>query len=128
VGLFASLLFFLLFFLLRVILRKEWLAGAAFILFFVIGRGFTSTYPVTNVPANLIVYGVIVYMLLRCGLLSLVVTIFITDLLPELAFTTNFSAWYGAGSLVVVLLVAAIAAVAFRNALGGQRLLNVLDS
>jgi hypothetical protein len=128
VGLIASLLFFLLFFLLRVVLRKEWLAGIAFALIFAIGRGVPSRYPVTAAPAYLIVFGVVVYMLLRCGVLSLVVTIFIVDLVPELAFTTNFSAWYGTGSLVIVLVVVAISALAFRNALGGQRLLTVLDS
>jgi serine/threonine-protein kinase len=128
IGLIASLLFFLLFFLLRVILRKEWLAGIAFTLFFVIPRGLASTTPITNVPATVIVFGAIVYMLLRCGVLSMVVTIFIVDLVTDLVFTTNFSAWYGTGSLVVVLLVLAMSAVAFRNALGGQRILSVLDN
>ena len=47
-----------------------------------------------------IVYGIIVFVLLRYGVLALVVTIFVTDLVPELIFTTNFSAWYGAGSLL----------------------------
>jgi hypothetical protein len=128
VGLIGSLLFFLLFFLLRVILRKEWLAGVAFTAFFVIGRGFTDGYPLVSVPAEVIVYGVLVLMLLRCGLLALVATIFITDMVPELAFTTNFSAWYGTGSLVLVLIVAALSILAFRNALGNTRgLAGLLD-
>ncbi|HYL78180.1 MAG TPA: serine/threonine-protein kinase [Bryobacteraceae bacterium] len=121
VGVIGSLLFFLLFFFLRAILRKEWLAGVVFTLFFVIGRGFTTSYPFTSIPATVIVYGVLVLMLLRCGLLALVVTIFITDLVPELAFTFNFSAWYGTGSLVLVLIVGALSIVAFRNALGNTR-------
>jgi serine/threonine-protein kinase len=129
VGLMGSLLFFLLFFVLRIVLRKEWLAGIGFILFFVLFRGLNSFHPVLEVSAYVIVYGVIVVMLLRCGLLALVVTIFITDLEPELAFTTNFSAWYGAGSLVLVLIVVALSIVAFRNALGSARpLLGMLET
>ena len=126
VGLIASLLFFLLFFLLRIILRKEWLAAIAFTLFFVIPRGVNTSYPITTIPASILVYGMIVFMLLRCGVLSLVVTIFITDLVPEIAFTTNFSAWYATGTVLLIALVAALAAFAFKNALGGQKLMSRL--
>jgi len=126
VGLIASLLFFLLFFMLRIFLRKEWLAGIAFMLFFTLPRGLTDPYPYLAVPAYLIVYGMVVPMLLRCGLLSLVVVIFIVDLVPELGFTTNFSAWYGTGSLVLVIIVGALSIFAFRKALGGQRPLGAL--
>jgi Protein kinase domain len=123
-GLLASFLFFLLFFLFRAILRKEWLAGIGFVVFFVALRGFSSnnSYPVVDLPAMIIVYGVIVFMLLRCGLLALVTAIFITDLLGELVFTTNFSAWYGTGSVVLIVLVSALAIFAFRKSLGGQRI------
>jgi hypothetical protein len=116
------LLFFLLFFLFRLILRKEWLAGVGFVVFFVALRGISSPYPLADIPAMIIVYGVIVFMLLRCGLLSLVVTIFITDLLGELVFTTNFSAWYGTGSLLFVVLVSGLAIFTFRKSLGGHRI------
>ncbi len=121
-GLTASLLFFLLFFVLRVILRKEWLAGIALVSFFVVFRGLKATYPVVDVPTSIIVYGIVVVMLLRCGLLSLVVAIFVTDLVPQLAFTTNFAAWYGTGSVLLVLVVGGLAIFAFRKALGGQRI------
>jgi hypothetical protein len=120
VGLVAALLFFLLFFLLRVILRKEWLAGLGFILFHV-ARGIDSTNPVTTVSTYAIVYAIIVFVLLRYGVLALVVTIFVTDLVPEIIFTTNFSGWYGAGSLLVIVFMVGLSLVAFRYALGGQR-------
>src|SRR5260370_30019714 len=45
VGLAAALLFFLLFFVMRFILRKEWLAGISFVLFFIVGRGIGSPTP-----------------------------------------------------------------------------------
>jgi serine/threonine-protein kinase len=122
VGLDASLLFFLLFFLLRVLLRKEWLAGAGFVVLFLIPRAFSADYPQVELPAMAIVYAVIVFMLVRSGLLALVVTIFVTDLVGELVFTTNFSAWYGAGSLLFVVVVAGIAIFAFRKSLGGHRI------
>lgn len=123
-GLLGSFLFFLLFFLFRAILRKEWLAGAAFVVFFVGLRAFSNNnnYPIVDIPAMIIVYAVVVVMLLRCGLLSLVIAIFVTDLIGELVFTTNFSAWYGTGSLLLILLISGLAIFAFRKSLGGHRL------
>jgi Protein kinase domain len=121
-GLTASLLFFLLFFLFRLVLRKEWLAGIAFVVLFVAVRGISDSYPLADIPAVIIVYAVVVFMLLRCGLLALVVTIFITDLIGGLVFTTNFSAWYGTPSLVCVVLVSGLAIFAFRKSLGGHRI------
>lgn len=121
-GLLGAFLFFLLFFVLRIITRREWLAGIAFVLFFVGLRGLTATHPMVDIPTLSIVYGVIVFMLARCGLLALVITIFICDLVPELAFTTDFSAWYGNGSLVLVLLIGGLAIFAFRKSLGAQRI------
>jgi serine/threonine-protein kinase len=121
-GLLGAFMFFLLFFLLRVVLRKEWLAAIGFVLFFVVIRGLGTTYPVVESVTMVIVYGAVVFMLMRCGLLALVTTIFVCDLVPNLAFTTNFAAWYGTGSLVLVLLVVALAILAFRKSLGGQRI------
>jgi len=121
VGLVAALLFFLLFFILRFILRKEWLAGLGFMLFFIVGRSIDSTNPVGTLATYAIVYGIIVFVLLRYGVLALVVTIFVTDLVPEILFTTNFSAWYGSGSLLILALTVGLSILAFRYALGGQR-------
>jgi hypothetical protein len=59
---------------------------------------------------------------MRSGLLALVVAIFVTDLVGELVFTTNFSAWYGTGSLLFVVVVAGLAIFAFRKALGSHRI------
>jgi hypothetical protein len=121
VGLVAALLFFLLFFMLRLILRKEWLAALGFTLFFIVGRGIDSGNPLVSLATYAIVYGIIVFVLLRYGVLALVATIFVTDLVPEILFTTNFSARYGTGSLLIIALTVGLSIVAFRFALGSQR-------
>jgi len=121
VGLVAALLFFLLFFILRVILRKEWLAALGFMLFFIVGRGLDSPNPLLTLATFTIVYGIVVFVLLRYGVLALVATIFVTDLVPEILFTTNFTAWYGSGSLLILALVVGLSILAFRFALGSQR-------
>ena len=120
VGVIGSLLFFLAIFLLRVILRKEWLAGIAFTALFAL-RGLSGSFPGIDLPTAAIVYGLIVFVLLRFGLLAMVAAIFVTDMAPELAFTTNLTAWYGSGTLLVILIVAVLSIVAFRYSLGSNR-------
>ncbi|MGA2599413.1 MAG: serine/threonine-protein kinase [Bryobacteraceae bacterium] len=122
----GSLEFFLLFFVLLLLVRKEWIAGLLFVLIFALGRGLPSDYPPAMVPAYFIIYGLVVGMLLRFGLLSLVVAIFAADLMSNFVFTWNFSAWYGTASLVVVTLIAGLTIVAFRNSLGGRKVLGDL--
>ncbi len=117
----GALEFFLLFFVLLLIVRKEWIAGLLFVLIFALGRGLPSDHPAALVPAYLIVYGLVVGMLLRFGLLSLVMALFVADLMGNFVFTSNFSSWYGTASLIVVVLIAGMGIMAFRNSLGGRR-------
>jgi hypothetical protein len=119
----GALLLFMFFFLLRLVLRKEWLAGIVMTLIFALGRGYGDPHAMIVIPAYLFIYGMIVPILLRFGLLSLIVNIFVTDTILSLAFTTNFSAWYGSGSLVMVLILGGLAILSFRSALGGQKVL-----
>jgi hypothetical protein len=60
-------------------------------------------------PLVALVFGLIVLTLMRFGLVALVTSIFVTDLLPNFVFTTNFSAWYGSASLLVMLAVLGLA-------------------
>jgi serine/threonine-protein kinase len=90
-AIFTGLILFFLFFLLRTALRKEWLAGIAFVLFFVATISLGSPRPLLSAIAFAIVYSMIVPMLLRFGLLSFVVTVFVANLVEFLPFTLHFS-------------------------------------
>jgi len=119
----GAFLFFLLLFLFRLLLRREWLAGIAFTLAFGLGRGFSSDYPAIMVPAFTVIYGLLVLLLLRFGLAAAVACIFVADIMLNMVFTANFSAWYGTPSLVFCLVVIGLAAWAFRTSLAGKPLL-----
>jgi len=119
----GAFLFFLLLFLLRLLVRREWIAGAVFALGFALTRGFASGYPAIMIPAFLLIYGLLVLLLLRFGLAAVVVCIFVADLMENMVFTANFGAWYGTPSLLASLTVIALAALAFRTSLAGRRVL-----
>jgi hypothetical protein len=123
-GLVSGPEFFLMIFLLRVVLRKQWLAAAAFV----------AIWTLVQLPQNggvawvrglffILIYSLIVIILLRFGLFALVVTVFLIDWINQTLLTADFSAWYGLSSLVVLLLIGAMTAYGFWTSLGGRSLL-----
>ncbi len=121
-GSFSSALgFFLLFFVLRLIVRKDWLAVLLFGLIFSV-RALGNDQLLISMAVMVFVYSGVVTLLLRFGLLPMVLTMFLTDLLVATVFTTHFAAWYGTSSMVVTLFVLGLALFGFRQAIGQQRL------
>jgi hypothetical protein len=69
-----------------------------------------------------------VLLLLRYGLLAVIVCAFVTDAMAQLAFTTDFGAWYGTPSLLTVLSPIGLAVYSFRRSTAGKPLFGgVLD-
>jgi hypothetical protein len=107
-------------FLLRALLRKEWAAAVAFVLFFtVFGAAGSPSAPVALVT-GLIVNGLAVFMLIRCGLLALVAAFVFGEFLEFFPLTTQGSSWYAGISLAGILLMATMASYGFYTSLGGQ--------
>ena len=119
----GAFLFFLLLFLLRLLLRREWIAGLVFTLGFALARGFATGFPAIMIPAYALIYGLLVFVLLRFGLAAVLSCIFVADIMPTMVFTANFGAWYGTPSLVFCLCVIGLAAWAFRTSLAGSSVL-----
>ncbi|HXD20060.1 MAG TPA: serine/threonine-protein kinase [Vicinamibacterales bacterium] len=108
------------FLLLRLILRKTWLAAAAFLLVC------TPLLAGASSAAPDIAYGVTTILLfmiitLRLGLLTSVVMLSSERLLTRLPLTLDPGAWYVSSSLVVLLIVVAVAAYGFIVARSGGR-------
>jgi predicted Ser/Thr protein kinase len=117
----GSLLLFLVFFLLRVILRREWLAAIAFVAMFS-ARGLASENPAVETCMYVVIYGILVGLLLRYGFLAVLVCIFVTDLLIQIFFTPDLTAWYGIPSLLTLISLIAVALFAFRTSTAGKPL------
>ena len=115
----ALALLFLLF-LLRALLRKEWAAAVAWVLFLTVPPAVGSHSVPVALVYNLIVQGVTVFLLRRVGLLWIVVAMVFNGLLSNFPLTTQMSSWYAGISLAVILLLAAIAFYGFHTSLGGR--------
>ena len=119
----SALLFFFLIFVLRVILRKQWLAAAVFTLIFTLLKFAGSSYPMADVPAQLLIYGIAAVVVVRFGLIALAAGIFTANVLLNVPVTTNLSAWYAGNAALALLIVLAMAVWSFYTSLAGRPLL-----
>jgi hypothetical protein len=118
----ATLVFFFVLFGLKVLLRKAWIAAIVFVVIFAVPRALTSTYMAVEMPALIVVYAVAVLIVLRFGLVPLACAIFTINLMANVPFTADFSAWYMSTSILALLSVVALAGWGFYHSLGGEPL------
>jgi serine/threonine-protein kinase len=122
VSILGTLQFFFLLLGLKVVLRKDWLAAIAFVAVFALPRGFSSSYPTVEVPAQILVYAIAVLIVYRFGLVPLACAIFTINMLANVPFTADLSAWYMPTSALALLSVVALASWGFYQSLGGEAL------
>jgi Protein kinase domain len=126
IAIFAAFSFLFVLFLFRALLRKEWAAAVAFVLFFTFffnAPAFAARDPfaVVQLVAGLILNSLSVFLLIRLGLLALVSCFFFQfGFLEKFPLTTQGSAWYAGISLAGILLMGAMAFYGFYTSLGGR--------
>ena len=122
VSMFSAVANVFLFTVFRAVLKKDWLAAAAFVILFASPYNFLAGGPISVIAGVLVTAAYIVFFL-RFGLLVLVVEDYVAHFL-QFALTTDSSAWYAGTSLFLLVVLAAIAVYGFRTALAGQPLLS----
>jgi len=122
ISILGTLQFFFLLLGLKVVLRKDWIAAIAFVAVFALPRGFSASYPIVEVPTQILVYAIAVLIVYRFGLVPLACAIFTINMLANVPFTADLSAWYMATSVLALLSVVALAGWGFYQSLGGEPL------
>jgi hypothetical protein len=118
-----ALIWFVLIFILRVALRRDWLAAAVMVLLYMALN--SAAHPEAPLIAALfggVETALLIFVMLRFGLLALFASSFIYVLFVMFPITADFSIWYAGVSLFALLSVAAVAAIAVRTALAGRTL------
>jgi serine/threonine-protein kinase len=110
-------------FLFRTILRKQWLAAGLIVIVLAAMQGTNSIDPRIGWPVSFLFFGLLVFTLMRFGLLALTLTIFVSILMGQFPIGTDFSVWYSGAMAFTFLAVLALAAYGFRTALAGQSLI-----
>jgi serine/threonine-protein kinase len=118
-GLILGFALFFLFFLLRVLLRREWLAALVFVSLFV-AEVLPSNYPVVHAIYMAVVYGSLVLLMTRLGLVALSAEQITFYCLWYPPMTLHLGAWYGTPTVFVLDAITAIAVYGFRTSLAGR--------
>jgi serine/threonine-protein kinase len=118
----TTLAFFFLLFGLKVLLRREWIAAIVMVAIFALPRGLSSTYMAVEIPAQIIVYSIAVLIVLRFGFIPLACAVFTINLMANVPFSADFSAWYMTTSILELLSVVALASWGFYHSLGAEPL------
>ncbi len=118
----GTLSFFFLLFFLRALLRNQWLAGAVFVAIWATIKFIGSSHPGIEAPAQVLIFTVAAIFVLRFGLVTLTVGIFVVDVLLNVPVTVHGSAWYFASTVFVLASVIALAAWGFYTSMAGRRL------
>jgi serine/threonine-protein kinase len=121
-AIFTALLFFFLLFLLRLVLRKDWIAGAAFVAIITVATSFGTTTPWVDYPLSALSFAVFALALLRLGLLAGIVTSAVGQALA-LGAVLDFSTWYAGVAAIPFVLIVLLVVYGFRVSLGGRKLL-----
>jgi predicted Ser/Thr protein kinase len=123
-----ALVWFVLIFILRTVLRRDWLAAAALVIVYMALKWFsTPASPLLGALFTAVQTTLLIVVMLRFGLLALIASSFVFELLLLFPITPDFSVWYGGASLFALLSVAALAAFAFHSSLAGRPLLGDAD-
>ena len=105
--------------LLRILLRKQSLAAAALVVLLCLPGVVGADYPLLSLPFNLIFGTVLVFLLLRFGLLAGVAA-FTFFVYFEMLTTTHFSSWSSTPTLVATVAILAWSLYGFVVSLGGR--------
>ncbi len=122
-GLSKALGILFLIFLARTLLRKQWLAAGVVT---VALAGIIAPNEVSALigwPVNLVFFGVVVLTVMRCGLLSMAMAIFVVGFLALFALGTDLSVWYVSEILFTAAVILVPALFAFRTSLAGRALI-----
>jgi serine/threonine-protein kinase len=116
----SAMYIFLLFFLLKIVLRKQWLAAAVFVLALVTNTTANASSHYLAAFLGTILWVSFLFLMLRYGLFA-VMAFMISINIPEVfPVTANLSAWYSNASLFAMLFLVALALYAFRISLAGK--------
>jgi serine/threonine-protein kinase len=120
-GITVALGFLLAVFTFRAVLRRTWIAVSAALVLVGLLRYSSPTGALPSVALAVSVAGFAMTTLLRFGVLPLVVSYAVSNILASSTFGTDLSAWYAPTMLLAAGAVAGLAVWSFRNALGGRR-------
>jgi len=105
--------------LLTILLRRRWAAVAVVLLLFA-AVGFLAGENWATALEFVALFGILLLIVMRVGLLAAAASAFVTELLTSFPLTLDFSHWYAYGTVLAFAACAGVAGCAFFTALAGR--------
>jgi serine/threonine-protein kinase len=119
-GMLAPIGVFFLIFVLRLILRKTALAVGGAMLIMVLVQGLQSQGSLLGWIASAAIWAIIIFVIVRLGLLAAVITFVYANTLLTFPFTTDLSAWYAGRMWLGLAALAVVTGYGFYLSLAGR--------
>jgi serine/threonine protein kinase len=119
----GTLLFFIILIALRSLLRHPWAGAAGFVVIFTTLKSIGSSHPPLEMTNGILIYGIAAFAVVRFGLITLAIAVFVANILLNAPVTLDFSRWYATTAMTVPLGILGLGIWAFYTALGGQKLI-----
>jgi hypothetical protein len=116
------MMFFIVLIGLRYLLRNQWAAATGFVAIYAGLKLMGSNHLGIDLPIWVIIYGIAAFAVMRFGLITLTVAVFVTNTLANVPVTLDFSRWYAPATISVPLAMLALGIWGFHTALGGQKI------
>ena len=123
-GLFQAFISVFLLLLFVLILRKDRIAVLALWLLLTVMLALVAEATLVMIPFIAIATGLVVFTLVRFGLLAVIMVVFFSHLIVFYPVTTELRAWYALDFTIALVIAIALAAYGFYISLGGQKLLS----
>jgi Protein kinase domain len=114
----SALVFFLVLFLLRALVRRQWLAGTLLVVLFTLVNMRNVNPWYVGIPLFVFIFGTVVVAMTRLGLFAVSILLAVVDSVLGASLTSNYGAWYGQSSWIVLVVMSAMALWGFRLSLG----------
>ncbi len=120
----SGMIIFFALFGLKVLLKRDWIVVLVGSLLFPIQEGgiATSTNLWIDGPIYFAVYAIILFTLIRFGLLTTVVSLFYINAVGRILGNNDFTAWYMPNAVALMILLIALTLFFFWRSLGDQKL------
>ena len=101
----GTLFFFVILVVLRYLLRNPWAAAVGFTAIFTLMGSLQSSHPWVAAVSDIFVYGIAAFALVRFGLITLALAVFVADTMLNIPVTFDFSRWYAPNAMSVPIVV-----------------------
>jgi serine/threonine-protein kinase len=108
--------------ILRAILRRGWVASAAFVAIFSAVGSLGSPYPLLVLPLLAILLSMAAFVLTRFGLVAAIAAMFALSVFGQTPLTAELGSWVARAAIQLSLAFSALALFAFYSSLGGRPL------